>query len=74
MYLTPDQKAKGRRSFLRTASGGIDPGQLKLEASAPHGISRIEAPDICQQSADGEPENDIDGRVLRYGFHPRRQS
>jgi predicted dehydrogenase len=35
MYLTPEQKAKGRSSFVRTAGGGIEPSQLKLEASAP---------------------------------------
>jgi predicted dehydrogenase len=34
MYLTPEQKAKGRRSFLRIAGGGDDPGTIRQRASA----------------------------------------
>jgi len=36
MYLTPDRKTRGRRSFVRVAGGGADPGQLKQEATVPH--------------------------------------
>ncbi len=35
MYLTPEQKASGRESFLRVASGGTDLKTLKQEASIP---------------------------------------
>jgi len=34
MYLTPDQKAKGRASFLRMAAGGVDPRSIKERISA----------------------------------------
>ena len=36
MYLTPDQKAKGRACFLRVAGGGADPVTIKERLSAPH--------------------------------------
>jgi predicted dehydrogenase len=36
MYLTAEQKSKGRLSFLRTAGGGFDPSALKQQASILH--------------------------------------